>query len=431
MRKLLLFAFLSLFIVFSPAKNFYVSPLGDDYTGDGSVKNPFKTLQMALNYVGPGDVIYLRQGVYDIETYVEVSGTRTKPILIMSYPGEWAIFDGSGHSPSDSVKFRITGSWLIFRNFTVRNGPSDGILLTEGASHNKLENLRSHGNYFTGIELEGGAHDNLILNCDSYENFDYGETHGEHADGFGARYDVGSGNIFRYCRAWNNSDDGFDLWKAENSVLIEYCYSWGNGFDRWNVGSEFAGDGNGFKLGDSSPIIHHSISWKNKRRGFDFNDSAESEFVYNNTTYMNPVGFNFPYGRHVLINNLSYRDGENKIGYEVLSFSNSWDPFPFLLERATPTSNLIEFNSVDIYFLSIFKKDFMSLDEDVIKGERREDGNLPYFQFLRPSMDSVLRDIGIDMGDYYFGKGPDIGALEFYPIYVDIRSDEIDFKKFF
>ncbi len=413
MRKILSFSFVIIFSIYIFPHIYYVSTSGDD-NNDGSYSHPFKTLQMALNFVEPGDKIYLRGGVYDIENYIEVSGTRSNPITIMSYPGEWAIFDGSNHPISESVKFRVTGSYLIFKNFTVRNGPSEGVLLTDGASHNILYNIRAYGNYLTGIEIEGGASYNLVENCDSYENFD-SETNGEHADGFGGRYDVGPGNIFRYCRAWNNSDDGFDLWDAENSVLIEYSYAYGNGFDRWNVGSNFQGDGNGFKLGPSSPIIHHSIAWKNKRRGFDFNDATECEYVFNNTSYMNPVGFNFPQGNHLLINNLSFRDGENVIGRSIESYSNSWDYFPFLLKGH---AHRISVKNYSIYKLYIKRSDFISLNDRIIKGSRDGEGKIPYSDFLKPSYESILKDLGIKLDYPYYGKSPDIGAREFFPVFL-------------
>jgi hypothetical protein len=53
------------------------------------------------------------------------------------------------------------------------------------------------------------------------------------ADGFGAKFEVGPGNVFRGCRVWENADDGFDLWKAPFPVGIENCVAFRNGLDLW------------------------------------------------------------------------------------------------------------------------------------------------------------------------------------------------------
>ncbi len=375
---------------------YYVAPYGDD-NNPGTLEAPFRTLTRARYAVHPGDTIYLRAGVYDIENEMDISGTPDAPITIASYPGEWAVFDGSG--APDGVKFRVTGSWLIFRHFEVRNGPSDGVLITEGAGHNVFEHIVSHHNHFAGFELEYGAHDNVLRNCDAYANFD-ADTYGEHADGFGVKFGVGPGNRLVHCRAWNNADDGFDLWEAGASVRLEGCWAYGNGFDRWGVGANFAGDGNGFKLGPGGPVVTHCVAWDNARRGFDFNDAAEPEMLYNNTSYRNPVGFNFHGAAHVLRNNLSFADGALSLGPEVDDRFNSWN-LPLTAGRATRG-------------VRITAADFLSLDDASARGPRQPDGALPFTLFLHLRPTSDLVDAGVDIGEPWLGAAPDLGAFEGY-----------------
>ena len=54
--------------------------------------------------------------------------------------------------------------------------------------------------------MRESASNNLILNCDSYNNADYvagSSTYdGGNADGFAPKLDLGTGNVFRGCRAW-------------------------------------------------------------------------------------------------------------------------------------------------------------------------------------------------------------------------------------
>ena len=128
------------------------------------------------------------------------------------------------------------------------------------------------------------------------------------------------------------------------------------------------------------------------------------------------MGFNFPEGNHVLVNNLSFRDGGNNIGYFVESYSNSWDYFPFLASHYSTLNGVKFIESFNFYRLHIEGKDFISLDDSDIKGERDVFGNIPFSVFLRPSLFSVLRDIGVELGYPYYGKAPDIGALEFAPV---------------
>src|SRR4030043_357681 len=85
---------------------------------------------------------------------------------------------------------------------------------------------------------------NRVINCDSYDNYDV-ETSGGNADGFACKLHPGNGNYFYGCRAWNNSDDGWDFYHTENQTVIEYCWTWHNG-------AQANGNGQGFKLGDGT-----------------------------------------------------------------------------------------------------------------------------------------------------------------------------------
>jgi len=95
------------------------------------------------------------------------------------------------------------------------------------------------------------------LNCDSYENYDPGNL-GENADGFATKFGLGTGNILRGCRAWNNSDDGYDCWNTDppsESVTFRSLLGLQNGIDRWGAGSGFNGDGN-------------VLNWERERRSY-------------------------------------------------------------------------------------------------------------------------------------------------------------------
>ena len=47
------------------------------------------------------------------------------------------------------------------------------------------------------------------------------------ADGFSTS---GTGNVFRGCRAWFNSDDGYDCINAKALVTFDNCWAFYNGY---------------------------------------------------------------------------------------------------------------------------------------------------------------------------------------------------------
>jgi pectate lyase-like protein len=157
-------------------------------------------------------------------------------------------------------------------------------------SHNTIENMSIHGCADTGLQITvssanvadntRGAN-NLVLNTDSYENFD-AATGGENADGFAAKLRVGPGNVFRGCRAYNNSDDGWDFFAADDVVEIDGCWTFSNG--KGVNGNNPAGDGNGFKLGGKPTsageggavhLVKDSFAFENLACGYTQNSNPD------------------------------------------------------------------------------------------------------------------------------------------------------------
>jgi hypothetical protein len=80
----------------SPAQivNYYISPHGSDQNR-GTIDEPWRTLEHALQKLSPGDTLYLRGGTYyENGIVVRTKGTASAPIVIQSYPGERAVIDG-------------------------------------------------------------------------------------------------------------------------------------------------------------------------------------------------------------------------------------------------------------------------------------------------------------------------------------------------
>lgn len=76
-------------------RNLYVAPWGND-DHEGSITQPWRTLQTAFGELEPGDTLYMRKGVYEEEVRAQVlqPGTPTQPITVRAYPGERPVLRG-------------------------------------------------------------------------------------------------------------------------------------------------------------------------------------------------------------------------------------------------------------------------------------------------------------------------------------------------
>lgn len=375
------------------AATYYVSPSGSDaYAGTSNA--PFATPLHAvtLSSLAPGDTIFVRGGTYACSAQVKPSkaGTAGNLIKIWAYPGETPIFDFTGLNDRG---FYFSKSYWHAKGIEVRNAGQNGICLSS-CSNNIIEGCVAQDNGLEGIKLTGSANHNLILNCDSYRNYD-ASTHGENADGFAAKSGVGIGNVFMGCRSWNNADDGWDFYDCPSTITLSNCWAFSNGINLWNDTS-WQGDGNGFKLGGASTtnqhVLYNCLAFDNPHNGFDQNHTKGGQTMYNCTGFRNNVNYSFyetpTYGVHVLKNNISYSGPVNLDGTAV-QVSNSWQGF------------------------TVTAADFVSLDASLALAARNADYSLPTNGFARLAAGSQLIDKGVDVGLPYNGSAPDLGAYEF------------------
>lgn len=294
----------------------YVATDGSDSNDGRSVDRPLRTLQRAARLVRPGDVVWVRGGVYSSDIIFSTSGTSDRKIVFESYPGECAILDGTGLSGLQRVRFNLVHH-NVFRNFVVRNSPHQGIFMLD-SDNNVLSNIIVHDNALSGFLTMGGKN-NLLTRFIAYNNYD--PPYGGDADGISIS--TGDSNTVRECIAFGNSDDGVDSWLSTNTV-IERCVSFGNGYHNGKP----SGDGNGFKAGGKSnnarTVIRNSIAFHNKANGFDFN-SGQGVTFENNTAFENANnGFTITGG--TIRNNIAIGNGRAPFaGSNNTSAANSWE----------------------------------------------------------------------------------------------------------
>jgi len=400
MRPLIAKTCLTFFLVcLSPfvfGAEYYVSNTGND-ANSGTIDSPFKTVAKLLNVIQPGDVGFLRGGTYALNQYSKRSGTEGAPITIKAYNDEKPVLKGSGQT-SNGGYFHLQHDWYVFENIDFYQGNA-GVSIQSG-SHNKIMHCKAHSHYFTGFVISGdGASYNQFVNCDAFDMYDSG-TNGNNADGIvvtGHTTTPGPGNEFIGCRSFNNSDDGFDVWRAAYPVRMTDCMAFNNG--------NHDGDGNGFKLGinktkNDKHVVIRCLSWGNRNRGFDYNDTSLSQTLYNCIAYNNRQNYKF---------------GNINGGPEVHDLQNCISvvaPVADYLLQSIMDQKTNSWNYINRNAANIMENNFLSTDDSVIKGARNADGTIPDSDFLKLKPGSVFIDAGVDVGLAYNDAAPDLGPFE-------------------
>jgi hypothetical protein len=375
---------------------YFVATNGSD-SNPGTIDQPFLSISKGLSAVGSSGQLYIRGGVYALSSKLSLSKTAspTNRIRMWAYPGETPVIDSTGNS-SDGVS--ISGDCYHLKGITVMLAGHNGINIS-GAS-NIVELCVTCSNANTGLHITGDTNTsyNLILNCDSYHNYD-APTHGQNADGFTAKWIFGPGNIFSGCRSWENADDGWDLWMGTNTVIITNCWSFRNGTNIFGD-TAWQGNGNGFKLGGNYVGTPHrlvrSLAFLNMANGVDQNNNIAGQTLDNDTAWANHArNFSMAHGTnttpHVIRNNISFAGASSDAFTSGTLFTN---------------------NSWQVLSPGPSASDFQSVDYSGVTAPRQSDGGLPNLPFLKPVLNGRLIDKGVDTGDPYLGAAPDLGAFE-------------------
>ena len=446
----------------------WCAPDGNDATADGSEGNPFFDLQKAIDIAQPGDRIWMKAGTYVYDKRINIddrNGTADKMIELFGYKGQ-AVLDFSGmpyhaHSNNPYQGVRLTSSYWHLKNIDITNASDNGLLIernkptggsasdiasrTQDGHDNVIELCNFYRNGDTGLQMKNLAANNKVINCDSYLNCDEGEGD---ADGFAPKLSVGDNNYFYGCRAWLNSDDGWDVfYKKEGgfgdnmTIVIENCVSYKNGFLDLNTIAP-DGNGNGYKCGSNqgamNVVLNRCLAIHNKAKGFDQNHNA-GDIIMNNCTGMTL--------KSISEKSYSYRIYETiASGHEVrltnciaINDNDATDKRDKNTGLPKPGENgkygnygrfevdetLQGMTVTTCEFQKAAPSQFVDVDNDVqLIAERDEDGNLPETTFAHLKNGSFLIDAGtkVDATTYrgielngidYVGEAPDLGAYEY------------------
>ena len=447
---------------------FYCAPpeKGGNDNNEGSIEAPFFNVSKALSLMEPGDTLYLRGGTYRYTATIALDqrGSELERLCIFNYPGEspvlnfydiFSTYTNLSSSARGSARgFKITGDYYYLKGLEICQAPDNGIKI-EG-SHNICELLVLHHNGDSGIQIGLGKDDpdapdqvanNLIKNCDSYRNLDWGTTY-ENADGFACKLSPGANNRFTGCRAWQNADDGWDFYMTHYPIYLDSCWTFGNGNPDlaskedldWEFGqnntipTSWSGDGNGFKLGGDGWAAKHEIrnciafDGHQTGAGFNENNNADSLFIFNCLSWQGIKNYRVRAYPSDIRNCISF-DAKNSgqdqlynLAEGTVSLNNSWDQIEgnVLVPYQTTTNELFDQKSIYDEFVSTSKEDFLA--------PRQADGSLPDNGFGRLKANSIFIDRGsnivrgVDPVNFrpmdielsnYFGLAVDLGAYEY------------------
>jgi hypothetical protein len=94
MRVIALFLTVVLSALSAGAADVYVSPTGNDTTGNGSLAHPYQRIQKAADMATAGSNVYIRAGTYRETVTITNSGTPTSPIVFQPYKNESVTITG-------------------------------------------------------------------------------------------------------------------------------------------------------------------------------------------------------------------------------------------------------------------------------------------------------------------------------------------------
>lgn len=390
---------------------YYISPNGSD-SNPGTLDAPFKSLMKAQAEASSGDIVYIREGVYDEfeinqtdnpheSVYHYVHDIYKSGITYKAYPGdERPVFDFSNVPTDQRVAAFYIGKEVTDINFEgfdvtgVKVGEQKQSEAFRISGEANFTNMSAHDNEANGFYyIENGT--GIVLNTDAYNNIGATARSASNTDGFGAH---GKAVWFVNSRAWNNSDDGFDSINSNGPVAYINDWAFNHHGDENRVG-----DKNGFKVGGyayrteglPNPIPVHivinSLAANNGGNNFYANHQpGQSAYWLNNTAYKPGYGANFnmlerlsptskediPGNREVLHHNIAYEG--------PLTSNNNTLP-----ENETNNSWTIDGG------LEVSTDDFESLDMEQLTAPREVDGSLPDVTFMKPVSTSPLYTNGL------------------------------------
>lgn len=113
----------------APTSEIHVSPTGNDQTGDGSVDNPYASIELAIDLATPGTGVVIHEGTYPGGMYAaNVQGEPGAPIWIGGAAGEARPIISGGNTALQMVRAR----YVVMHDLEVTGAALNGINFDDG-----------------------------------------------------------------------------------------------------------------------------------------------------------------------------------------------------------------------------------------------------------------------------------------------------------
>lgn len=379
------------------AATYYVSASGSD-SNAGTLSAPFQSITKAQSVAASGDTVYLRGGTYSSFTiagsdsnYNFVHNITKSGITYAAYSGEMPIFNFSSVTTAKRVAaFHIANgvTGVVFRGFQVTGVPvgtqkqSECFRIEGAASFDRVSchDNAANGFYFT---THGSG---SCTNCDAYNNIGSTSTSIGNTDGFGAH---AYGVTFYGCRAWHNSDDGFDCITSTSSNTFDHC---------WAYNMTAGGDSNGFKIGgygsgtvpSTVPVhtVRYCLAANNNANGFYANHQPGQSATWTYNTAYNNGNANYNMLERVSPTDATDIAGTREVFHYNIAFTGT------IISNDNNTAANKTNNSWTKPGVTVSSADFQSLDASQMTNSRQSDGSLPNITFMHLTSGSDLAGLG-------------------------------------
>jgi len=321
-------SFTTLATILPPPSTIYISTTGSDTTGDGSLANPFATIQKGVDTASAGFTIIVRNGTYTQNVNV------TKSLNIHSENGP-TVTTVVAANVTDHV-FDVTASNTTIRGFTIYG---TGVTSYKaGIALNQVNNSIVENNYsgtgsttdnYYGVLIYRGAN-NQILNNRFIDN----------SEGIllqGSDNNTISNNYFQYSES--------------RDIHLDYA-PYPNGSDnniiRNNICIDGAGIGIYLNLSNSNQILDNQISFKVGTSGIELYNSPSNTVKGNNISHIQgPFSYGIKIGAtgYPSNNNIIYQNTLNSNDTNVYSqgSTNFWQsptPLTYIYQNHSYTNSL-------------------------------------------------------------------------------------------
>lgn len=427
----------------------------------GGNAGPWKTIQHAADSMQAGDTAFVRAGIYhEAGIHFENSGSPGQPITLARYQDEQVVLDGSGVTDELPGVYLTPGQgYFVFRGLTLRNMPWSGIatdpkttlpyrglVIQDSLAYDNrwtgfdlaavegflVERVEAYGNQFYGLNISASEKGQISSSYGLVRASSFHEHTGN--EGHGLAINQGHNISIRDCSSYHNTIHGFDAtdWPKKGEVSHDLTFERNISYENGGAGFSINSDSHHVRYVNNI-ASHNGAAWAGSgtNSGFlcyggcwhiEYLNNVSSENSDAGFYVQKELGLNGDPQDSLLVfkNNIAFNNGNPEWDlrpalvvegkqWEVVAEHNNWSgrtDAEAIVVAIHIVNEKGEIYSVDQINKGLFQKGNVSVNP-LFMDAKAEDYHL--------AAGSPMIDAGIDVGQTYCGKTPDMGALENCP----------------